>query len=309
MTTRFAGIMAAVTAAMLWGTTGTVQALLPAARDPLAVGALRLSFGALALLAMALAHGPSRRALRGLPWAGLALAGVAVAGYNLLFFRAVEIAGVGIGTAVAIGSAPLWTTAWEIAAQRLWPDRWRGAGQVVSVAGVVLLALAGGGAQGSALGVALAAGAGACYATYSLVTSRLGHRAPPLALAAATFGLGALLTLPVLLLAPPVWLSGAESWAAMAFLGIGATALSYALYTWGAGPACRLDRRDAGAGRTGDGLAAGGDRGGRAGDGAAPGGGASGAGRARGRGAGARASRRRAAMLNPNPFDPSPPAA
>ncbi|WP_026147571.1 DMT family transporter [Limimaricola hongkongensis] len=233
MTTRFAGIMAAVTAAMLWGTTGTVQALLPAARDPLAVGALRLSFGALALLAMALAHGPSRRALRGLPWAGLALAGVAVAGYNLLFFRAVEIAGVGIGTAVAIGSAPLWTTAWEIAAQRLWPDRWRGAGQVVSVAGVVLLALAGGGAQGSALGVALAAGAGACYATYSLVTSRLGHRAPPLALAAATFGLGALLTLPVLLLAPPVWLSGAESWAAMAFLGIGATALSYALYTWG----------------------------------------------------------------------------
>ncbi len=233
VTTRFAGIMAAVTAAMLWGTTGTVQALLPAARDPLAVGALRLSFGALALLAMALAHGPSRRALRGLPWAGLALAGVAVAGYNLLFFRAVEIAGVGIGTAVAIGSAPLWTTAWEIAAQRLWPDRWRGAGQVVSVAGVVLLALAGGGAQGSALGVALAAGAGACYATYSLVTSRLGHRAPPLALAAATFGLGALLTLPVLLLAPPVWLSGAESWAAMAFLGIGATALSYALYTWG----------------------------------------------------------------------------
>ncbi len=232
---RGASVAAVLVAAMLWGTTGTVQAALPAARDPLAVGALRLAFGAAALVALALADPACRRAARGLPWRGIGFAAIAIAGYNLLFFHAVGAAGVGIGTAVTIGSAPLWTTAWEIASQRRLPGALRAGGQLVSVAGVGLLGLGAGSAMGAGegAGIAAALGAGACYAAYSLATSRIGARAPSTAIAAATFTLAALLTAPVLALRPPVWIDAPADWALIAYLGVGATGLSYALYTWG----------------------------------------------------------------------------
>ncbi|WOI56472.1 DMT family transporter [Palleronia sp. LCG004] len=229
---RFLGVAAIVAAAILWGTTGTVQALLPETRDPLAVGALRLVIGAAALAALALVQ---RTGLpRGLPLPGLLLAAGAIAGYNLLFFHAVTLAGVGIGTAVTIGSAPIWTSLYEFMVERRAPGRLRGAGQVLSIAGVALLGIAGGGV-GSAPGIALALAAGACYASYSLATSRLSGQAPSTLVAATTFGLAAILAAPVLLIFPPVWLDTAVSWGAIAFLGIGATGLSYAFYTWGLG--------------------------------------------------------------------------
>lgn len=227
------GVGAIVAAAILWGTTGTVQAIMPAARDPLAVGALRLLIGAASLVLLALMQPASRRALGYLPWKGIAFAGIAIGAYNLLFFWAVTKAGVGVGTAVAIGSAPIWTTAWEIVVARRWPSRLRALGQVLSILGVGLLGLASGGAQGSFIGIGMALMSGACYAAYSLATSRIGHRAPSTAIAAATFSVAALVTLPVLFFTPLGWLSGSPVWLALAFLGIGATGISYALYTWG----------------------------------------------------------------------------
>lgn len=230
---RLFGVGAIVVAAILWGTTGTVQTLLPEGRDPLAVGALRLLIGAVSLVLLALSQPASRRALGHLPWGGITFAGIAIGAYNLLFFWAITKAGVGVGTAIAIGSAPIWTTAWEIVIGRRWPGRLRVLGQVLSILGVGLLGLASGGAEGSLIGIVMALTAGACYATYSLVTSRIGHRAPSTAIAAATFSVAALVTLPVLFFTPLGWLSGSSVWMALAFLGIGATGISYALYTWG----------------------------------------------------------------------------
>lgn len=226
-------IGAILLAAVLWGTTGTVQTFLPEGRDPLAVGALRLLVGAATLLLMALARPEGRRGFARLPWGGVLVAGMAIGGYNLLFFRAVTETGVGIGTAIAIGSAPIWATAFEVAANRQWPGSSRLLGQGVSITGVALLALAGGGASGSLLGVLLAAAAAACYASYSMVTSRVGHRAPSVTIAAATFSVAALMTSPVLLVTPLGWVSSPQGWAWIAFLGVGVTGLSYALYTWG----------------------------------------------------------------------------
>jgi DME family drug/metabolite transporter len=235
MSPRAVGIAAVVAAAVLWGSTGTMQALLPPDREPLAVGALRLLFGAAALALLALARPESRRAFARLPWRALGFAGAAIAAYNLLFFRAVLDAGVGVGTAVAIGSAPIWVTLFEIAAGKGLPRGLRLAGQAVSIAGAGLLVLAGGAEVGAATGVLLAALAGASYAAYSLATAQAGSGLPPATVAAATFGVAAALTAPVLLVAPPVWLTGGQAWAAVLFLGVGATGLSYALYTWGLG--------------------------------------------------------------------------
>lgn len=232
---RWPGIAAVILAAMLWGTTGTVQTLLPPGRDPVAVGALRLAFGALALVALALARPETRRALPRLPWAGIVAAGLSIGAYNLVFFWAVAEAGVGIGTAIAIGSAPVWATGWEVLAARRMPAPLRLAGQGVSIAGVAILALGGGAgaAGGAALGALLALAAGACYAAYSLFTSAVGRRAPSTAIAAATFTVAALATLPALAFVPLDWLAGWRAWAGVIYLGVGATALSYALYTWG----------------------------------------------------------------------------
>lgn len=230
---RMLGVGAILLAALLWGTTGTVQTFLPEGRNPLAVGALRLLVGAATLLLMALARPESRGGFARLPWSGVVLAGLAIGGYNLLFFRAVTETGVGIGTAIAIGSAPLWATAFEIAVNRERPGCLRLLGQAVAILGVGLLALAGGSQGGSLVGVALAAAAAACYAIYSMVTSRVGHHAPPATTAAATFSVAALMTSPVLLVSPLGWMAAPESWFWIGFLGIAVTGLSYALYTWG----------------------------------------------------------------------------
>ena len=230
---RTAAVALVLVAAVLWGSTGTLQALLPEGRAPLAVGALRMALGAATLLALALCHGPSRRALARRPGRGVVLAGVAIGAYNLFFFRAVLDAGVGIGTAVTIGSAPLWTSA----AERILWGRRQGAlrltGQAVSVAGVALLALADGAGPAPGRGLVLALAAGASYAAYSMLTARAGAGRPPLALAGTTFAVAALVTAPALALSPLGWLAAPGAWAPLLALGVGATGLAYLLYTAG----------------------------------------------------------------------------
>ncbi|WP_417524741.1 DMT family transporter [Marinovum sp.] len=233
---RLAGIFAVIAAAALWGTTGTVQALLPEGKQPLIVAALRLGFGALSLIVLALARTESRRAFGALPLGGVLFAGLSIGLYNLLFFWAVLETGVGVGTAIAIGSAPLWVTAYEIVVKHQLPAGLRALGQGVSILGAALLVLSdASGAGGSVLGVTLAALSGAAYAAYSLATSRISQSAPSATVAAATFSVAAFAVLPVFLFVPIGWLAAPQVWPALIFLGVFATGLSYALYTWGLG--------------------------------------------------------------------------
>lgn len=230
---RTLAIAAVIAAAVLWGTTGTIQALLPDGREPLVVAAMRLSIGAAALLVLALVQRESRAGFRRLPVPGIVFAGLAIGLYNVLFFLAVLEAGVGTGTAIAIGSAPIWVTLYEIIVRRQIPGVRRALGQTISIAGACLLVLSGGVEGGSPVGFAIAAVAGSAYAAYSLATSRIGGRAPSATIAASTFAVAALAVSPVMLFVPVAWLSGPQVWLALLFLGICSTGLSYALYTWG----------------------------------------------------------------------------
>ena len=84
-----------IAAAVLWGTTGTAQAFAPAGTDSLAIGAVRLGIGGLALLAVAAA----RKSLRpGRPWPKLAtlLAALSMAAYQPFFFAGVARTGVAV---------------------------------------------------------------------------------------------------------------------------------------------------------------------------------------------------------------------
>lgn len=232
---RALGIVAVVCAAVLWGSTGTIQAILPAGKEPLVVAALRILFGAASLVVLATCSRAGRRGFGHLPVGRIVAAGLTIALYNLFFFAAVLRAGVGIGTAIAIGSAPIWVTAFEVLIRRRFPDRIRLFGQAISITGASVLVFSGGGSGGDATGYLFAILAGASYAAYSLITGGIGTRAPSSSVAAATFSVAALAVLPILFVVPTGWIVGADAWFALIFLGIFSTGLSYAFYTWGLG--------------------------------------------------------------------------
>ena len=218
-------------AALCFATTGTAQALGPAGTTPVGVGAARILVGGalLVLFALTRAHARTRWAPR--PVAA-AVAGVAV--YQLAFFAAVDDTGVAVGTIVALGSAPTLTGLFEWILERRRPaGRWVAA-TALACAGVALLALAGGNADVSPLGVALAVVAGGAYATYTLAAKRLmaqGHA--PESVMAVAFGLGALVLLPALVASGPGWLGHPGGLALALFLGTVPTALAYLLFANG----------------------------------------------------------------------------
>jgi DME family drug/metabolite transporter len=215
-------------AAVCFGTTGTAQALGPAA-SPVAVGAARIVLGGAMLVAVARVLGVR------LPRADgnvLAIA-IGVAVYQLSFFAAVKLTGVAVGTVVAIGTGPAAAGALGrlVNGERL-TGRWALA-TACAAAGVVLLAGDGGGTVDPA-GIALAVVAGVGYATCTVLSKRLLVRGvAPEGVMAAGFGGAAVLLVPVLLVAGPGFLTGAGGLALALYLGAIPTALAYVLFSRG----------------------------------------------------------------------------
>jgi DME family drug/metabolite transporter len=221
-----------LTAAVLFGTTGTAQALGPDL-EPLAVGAARIITGAALLVLIAAV---SKRARLGAGSRRLVLAsGVFVALYQASFFAAVADTGVAVGTVVALGSAPAFTGLFTriFTGERL-ERRWFVA-TGLACAGVVLLTLGGGeGGDISAPGIGLALAAGAGYAGYAVAGKRLMDQgATPEGLMAAVFSTGAVILSPVLLFVPAGGLATPEGAALALYLGAFPTALAYVLFARG----------------------------------------------------------------------------
>jgi drug/metabolite transporter, DME family len=218
-------------AAVCFGTTGTAQALGPDGLAPTGVGAARILVGGSLLVLVALVmHGA--KALTRVSRGPALIAAVAVAVYQLAFFAAVRDTGVAVGTIVAIGSGPMFAGAFEWALDRRVPSRSWALATALAIAGVTMLA--GGGAEISPIGVALAMIAGASYATYTLAAKRMlrdGH-APETVMAVA-FGLGAVLLAPVLAGTGAGWLTHADGLGLAVFLGVVPTALAYLLFARG----------------------------------------------------------------------------
>ncbi len=233
-------------AAVLFGTTGTAQALGPAGTSPLGVGAVRLAVGGLALLLLLpLVGGSAPRAVA--LWrtpTGL-LAGLCTALYQVCFFAGVERAGVALGTLVTIGSGPVFAGLLGAALLREPPERAWAAATGLCVLGLALLS-AGGDAEADPLGLALALGSGAAYAAYTVLAKRLmTGGAGSSEVMASAFGLGGLVLLPVLALQPLAWLATPGGAALAAYLGLVTTTGAYVLFGRGlavlpAGPVTTL---------------------------------------------------------------------
>ncbi|MFJ8157282.1 DMT family transporter [Streptomyces sp. NPDC094468] len=233
-----AGPVPILTAAVLWGTTGTAGSFAPAGAPAAAVGAAGLTLGGLLLFLTA----PGARALprtctvreRAL----LVLGALAVAGYPLTFYPAVARTGVAVATVVALGAAPVFAGFLGLLTGRSRPTvRWALATGVAVLGCAVLVLgprLAGDRAPVDAAGVLLAGLAGLSYAGYALVGGRLiaGGRASG-AVMGAMFAGAALLVLPVLLREAGPWLPTARGALVVLYLGAVTTFLCYRLFGHG----------------------------------------------------------------------------
>ncbi len=239
------GVAFVLAASILWGTTGTVATFAPDV-GPLAIGAAAMGVGG---LLQALTAGRLIRQFRVLLDAHrrmVALGAAAVAIYPLAFYSSMHLAGVAVGTVVSLGSAPLASALIErVVDGRKLTKQWMG-GAALGVSGAVLLcaAQAGAGHQGGAsaspgatlAGIALGFVAGATYALYSWAAHRIMRRGVPARAAmGATFGIGGLLLLPVLLVTGAPLLSSWSNAAVGSYLALVPMFAGYVLFGWGLG--------------------------------------------------------------------------
>jgi DME family drug/metabolite transporter len=242
------GLVLVAIAAASWGTTGATMALLSREADasPLLVGWSRLAIATPVLLLAAAwtarfrAREPARR-----PWPSLAdlplgaVLGLAMAAYQVCYFRAVTLVGVATAALLAICSAPLLIAllAALFLGERLTPLQWLSL--ATAVAGIALLVAGPRGfgeiAGHFGVGALLALGAGLSYAVYAVAAKGLLARVTPLAVSAITFALAAIFLAPALLAEPAPARALSTGWPLLVYLGLGPTAAAYALFTAGLG--------------------------------------------------------------------------
>ena len=226
------GVLMVLLAAVCWGTTGTAQSFAPPTLSAYWVGALRLLASAV-FFAAVLAATRSGSGWRQLPWGGVAVAGLGMAAYNLAFFAGVRATGVAVGTAVALGSGPIWAGLLQALGGQRPPGRWW-VGTALAVTGGVLMV--GGGERDAAqpitaLGLGLCLLAGLSYAVYALVNKRLVTAAAPSLVTCAVFTLAAAVALPLAaVIAGPLVLTARDALIA-AYLGVVATGVAYLLFS------------------------------------------------------------------------------
>ena len=238
-------ILAVVAAAVLFGTTGTSQALGPDDTTPLSVGVMRLVVGgtALALIGWLLARlhrrrtgAPPRRAT-GRDIALMATTGVCLAAYQPLFFLGTERNGVAVGTVIALGSAPVLAGILEWALTRRTPSGTWVLATALATLGVVLLGVggdAGATAGADPIGILGSVGAGASFAVFANAQRRLMDSGwDPFTVAGAMGAWSALVAALALPFVDLSWLAEGRGLAMALWLGIATIAVAYTLFTWG----------------------------------------------------------------------------
>ncbi|MGK7376611.1 DMT family transporter [Planococcus sp. 1R117A] len=217
--------------AMLWGTTGTAQSFLDGTAHPLTIGALRLSIGGFTLLAFVL--WTKKLMFRSIPWKAVFLSAATMALFQPLFFSSVQLTGIAIGTVVAIGSAPVFSGILEWAVLRKKPDRVWAMATGLAIVGCLLLFADKDAPAVNPMGILLALSAGLSFAAYALISKKVLERMDAVPSVAVIFSLSALYLMPFLFFFDLSYIAAPENLGVILYLGLGATSLSYILFSSG----------------------------------------------------------------------------
>lgn len=234
-------------AAVLFGTTGTAQALGPEGFSSISVGSARITIGGagLALVALVMWLGnrsalwqPEQSSLR--PRTGrtvwvVIIGAAALIGYQPAFFLGTAMNGVAVGTVIAIGSGPIFTGLFEWLLNRKFPGLIWLAATVIAIAGIWLLSGIGEAGGANPTGILLSLTAGICYAFYALAAKQLLVDGwSPVGSVALIFGAAAIGAVPILLSTDFSWMAtptGAVMalWLGLATITIACLFLAYGL--------------------------------------------------------------------------------
>lgn len=240
-------VLAVLAAAVLFGTTGTSQALGPEGTTPLSIGVMRMVIGGtgLAVIAFSLAARHARRRpsaatrprLTLQPLSLMVLTGACLALYQPLFFLGTARNGVAVGTVVALGSAPILAGLLEWALTRRTPTPTWMAATALATLGVVLLGFGGEAGDGSGtdpLGLLGSVGAGASFAVIANAQRRLLDAGwDPFAVVGAMGASSAAICAFALPFVDLAWLGTGSGVAMALWLGLGTISIAYVLFTWG----------------------------------------------------------------------------
>lgn len=232
--------VAACGAGVLWGTGALVVSVLVERHGftPANISFWRFAVGAVVLLTV---FGRSISWSRLRPVTGtVLLAGVAMAGYVLLWFLGIEQMGAAIPTLIALCLPPVLVTALAIARRQERADRQLLSILIGSIAGTVLIVAqrgpdaSGSSSIGALLGIAFSVGSALLYAGFSLISGRISVAlgAGPATtcltvVAAATMGLFGLYR-------PLSWPDEFPPQAWFLYLGVVTAALALLAFSWGA---------------------------------------------------------------------------
>lgn len=228
---NFRSYMYVLLAAMLWGTTGTAQSFIEGAAHPLTIGALRLGIGGFTLLLVVVAA--KKIVFHEVPWQAVFLSAAAMAVFQPFFFSAVQSTGVAVGTVVAIGSAPVFSGMIEWIVLKRRPDRVWVFATIFAIIGSILLFINGESSTIRLSGVFLALGAGAAFAGYALVSKSALRKMEAVPAVAIIFSISACFLFPFLLFLDVSYMGNPVNLSVIAYLGIGATSISYILFSTG----------------------------------------------------------------------------
>jgi len=224
------GQLLVLAAAMLWGTSGTAQALAPEAATSAMVGTARIMLSALVLILFAAFEGRLR------PWRTFIrpiflLTGLTQALFQITYFGALAYTGVAVGTMVAIGSCPIFAgiLGAVLDKERL-SGRWLCATGTALTGLLILMLDDGEKVQVDVRGLALALAAGFCYTFFTWMARRLIKVMPVDSVLALSFVVGSVFLLPVLFLEPLGWIGTSGGFTVVLYLGLISAGLAYMLY-------------------------------------------------------------------------------
>ncbi len=223
--------MLVLLAAILWGTTGTLQTYLQEGISPISVAAYRSLFGGgLLLIILVLMKKINFKAWS---WKWTILAAFLIGLFQISFFSSIRLTGVAIGTVITIGSSPIFAGIIEWLLFKRRPNHVWVVSTLLAVVGVVLLFVRKGGSVIHPTGILFALCAGVFFALYTNFSKRLMEREDTLPAVAMTFTLCSLFLLPLSIQDGYSWLTIPTNVGTILVMAFFATSLAYILFLYG----------------------------------------------------------------------------